>query len=298
MILLDFNQIFLSNIVQHFAKEAKSENPEGISLLRHMILASILAYKGRYSSKYGDIVIACDHAEYWRRDVFPYYKGDRKRKRESSKLDWDFIYSALRTIKDELKEVFPYRVLEVRGAEADDIIACLVKYSQTNDLEQVGLFKEDPQPILIVSSDGDFVQLQKHKNVDQYSPMQKKWIKPKDSIHKYMIEHICTASDDAIPNICSPDSTIAEGVARQKSFKRDRLNDFFEKGIDACASDEERRNYLRNQQLIDFDFIPQDVNDRIIEAYQVEPEKKSYNRIMNYLMKNRMKNMIENIQEF
>ncbi|NDI20929.1 MAG: hypothetical protein EBY85_06505, partial [Burkholderiaceae bacterium] len=76
----------------------------------------------------------------------------------------------------ELRAVFPYKVIEIEGAEADDIIASLAMWSCNNDLSITGLI-EEPKPFLIISGDHDFIQLQTHKHVKQYSPIQKKFIK-------------------------------------------------------------------------------------------------------------------------
>lgn len=295
-IILDFNQVFFSNIQMFFKNEAKSSNPNALGLLKHMVLSTILSYKKKFGREYGDIVIATDHIHYWRRDVFPQYKWKRKEARAKSDLDWDFIFKALETIKTELIENFPYKILRVDGAEADDIIAVMTKWWQENELERVGLL-EQPQKIMIVSSDGDFVQLQKYEGVKQWAPMLKKFVKPKGKLEHYVIEHICTAGDDGIPNICSADDVFQKGV-RQTSFRKNRLEEFFKYGIDACKNDEERRNFQRNQMLIDFNFIPKEIEQAIVEAYINQTPVKNKMKIYQYLVKNKMKLLIENSHEF
>jgi hypothetical protein len=56
MILLDYNQISISNLMVHMNKNAILEE----DLVRHMILNSIRLYKNRFSDKYGEVVICCD----------------------------------------------------------------------------------------------------------------------------------------------------------------------------------------------------------------------------------------------
>ena len=244
------------------------------------------------------MIIASDSKKYWRKDVFSLYKGHRKRNREESDIDWDFIFECMNEIKDDLRNNFPYKMLEVEGAEADDVIACIAKYAQTNDLQRVGIIDDEPQPIMIVSSDTDFMQLQKYPNVKQWSPMQKKMIKPTTSLKEFVVAHICQGdSGDGIPNICSPSDSLFNKV-RQKSFRTARLPDFLERGIDACLDDVERERYKLNEQMIDFEFIPEGIYNNIVTEYESQTIKGSKTKVFNYLMKNRMRHLIENAGDF
>jgi len=298
MLLLDFNQLFFGQITKDFADQATSTNPQALSLVKHMVLTSLVFYKRRYGATYGDPVLACDNKRYWRKGRFSYYKGSRKTNREKSKMDWDFIHEALEEVKKDLLAVFPYKIIDVEGAEADDVIACLTKYGQSHDLIQQGLV-EDPRPTMIVSADHDFIQLQRYKNVSQYSPNKKALIKPDSTVNAFIMEHICAGdAGDGIPNICSADNCLVDGI-RQKSFMRDRIPAFNEHGIDACINDEERRNFQRNQMLVDFEFIPPEINDRIVEAYITStPAVRSSGKIFNYMIANRMKHLLDSASDF
>jgi hypothetical protein len=133
--------------------------------------------------------------------------------------------------------------------------------------------------------------------VEQYAPRKRKKIKPEVPLDKFIIEHIVKAGDDAIPNIHSNDNCIAEQI-RQTPIRKATLDHFLEWGQDGCKTEQERRNWKRNQTLIDFEFIPKDVESEIIKAY-IEYEKKgSRNKIMNYLIKNRCKQLVGELGEF
>ena len=260
-------------------------------------MSTIKSYKKRYSKEYGELVIACDGPNYWRKQIFPYYKANRKASREKSELDWGLIFNTLGELRDELIQSFPYKVINVEGAEADDVIAVLAKWSQSNQLIVEGLFDE-PQKILIVSADKDFIQLQKYKNVRQWSPMQKKFIQgTQKEVFEYTITHIVKAGDDGIPNILSPDNVFVSGE-RQKPFSSKRLPEFFEKGIDACKTDDERRNYQRNQQLVNFEFIPESITNSIISSYENGKPKGDKNSIMEYLMKHQCRLLLDDLEDF
>jgi len=159
-----------------------------INLLRHIIINTIRSLKIKFEGDYGDLVIACDSKKYWRKQYFPYYKANRKKIRQESGLDWPLIFDTINLIKEELITFFPYKVIEVEGAEADDIIATLAKWSSTNDVKEGTVFT-NANPFLVLSGDHDFIQLQKYKHVNQFSPVQKKFVKPETTPEKYVIEH-------------------------------------------------------------------------------------------------------------
>lgn len=299
-IIVDFSQVVLGNVIKDFQNELKKNKTtaDSTGLVRHMIINSLLSYKRKFGKEYGEMILAIDSRKYWRKGKFKLYKAHRARDREESDMDWDLVFKIFDEIKSDLREYFPYRLVEVEYAEADDVIACLTKYFQENELDSEGLFGGEPKPIMIISSDTDFIQLQKYKGVKQWSPTMKKLIGKGIKPNEYLIEHICTGdSGDGIPNICSADNCIFDKI-RQKSFMRDRLKAFMEKGIDACKDDTERARFQRNKMLIDFEAIPADIYTNVIENYSSQTPKKNFARIMNYLMKNKMKLLMESASEF
>lgn len=297
MILIDYNQVAISNLLS-FQRELKQSKEEVINLIRHTVLSTIKYYKTKYSKEYGEVVICCDGRKYWRRDIFPYYKADRKKSRENSHLDWKLIFDTLSQIRDELTMVFPYKVIHLDRAEADDIIAVLCEYTQTNDMVETGLVQE-PQKTLIVSSDADFFQLQKYPNVYQWSPMTKKFIKVGyKELHEKMITHIVKAGDDGIPNILSPDDIFLQEGVRQKPITAKRLAKFIEHGVDACETDFEMRNWDRNRALVDFEYIPESIQESILDAYKKCKPNKDKMMIMSYLSTHRCKLLMQEIESF
>ena len=283
MVLIDLNQVLISNLMQQIGSNPKTKLDEG--LIRHMVLNSLRSYSKQFRSKYGEIVIACDSKKYWRRDIFPFYKAHRKKDREKSLFDWNLIFETLNKIRDELKENFPYRVIEVEGAEADDIIAVLAARVSANE------------EVLILSSDKDFVQLQKYSNVSQYSPILKRFIKSDDP-KQYIREHIIRGDKgDGIPNFLSPDNTFVAGE-RQKVISKKKLTEW----IDAdpkefCTTDAMLRGYKRNQMLVDLDFVPEAIKGNIVVAFD-ETKPASKQKMLNYFIENRLKNLIEVMDEF
>jgi 5'-3' exonuclease len=280
MILLDFSQVCLSGIL------ASGNKDFGEDLVRHMVLNSIRNFKSRFSN-YGELVICCDDKNYWRKKVYPYYKANRKKTRESSSLDWNMIFNTLSMIKEEVKENFPYVVLQVESAEADDLIATMVDRYGNNG-----------EKIMIVSGDKDFAQLQRYKNVSQYSPITKKMIKVDDPM-EYLFEHVIRGdSGDGVPNIMSRDDVFVNGL-RQKPLTKKKVAamiDEMKRGITPFDG-EVKRNYLRNIQLIDLTRVPDDIRQEVIYKY-TNYERKDRSLLLNYFIKNKLKNLMSDIQEF
>jgi 5'-3' exonuclease len=258
------------------------------NLLRHMILNSIRTIRSKFYAEYGELVIACDDKKYWRRDVFPYYKAHRKKAREASELDWNAIFSTLNKVREELKEFFPYKTIQVEGAEADDIIGTLCyKYG-------LELKPSECEKILILSGDKDFVQLQVFANVEQFDPIRKKWIKHSNP-KSYLKEHIARGDrGDGVPNMLSKDDCLI--VGRQKPLRRKVLDKILE-GDMSDMTEEQLRNYNRNQMLVDLSFTPQEIRDNIIERYlNIDTNKRD--KLFGYFVNHKLKNLMENIGDF
>jgi 5'-3' exonuclease len=286
MILLDLNQVMISNLMMQISKSQELEE----SMVRHMVLNSIRMYKQKFGAKYGEMVICCDDKNYWRKDIFPYYKAHRKADREKSTLDWNAVFEILNKIRDELKDTFPYKVVQVAHAEADDVIATLVHRYGTY------LNNEECERILIVSGDKDFAQLQKYSNVDQYSPVLKKWITVPDPI-RFLNEHILKGDrGDGVPNIMSPDSCIILGE-RQKPLSTKKIDAWVDLRPEDFCDTNMLRNYYRNKQMVDLDMIPDEIAEQINITYDSydPPERRG---LLNYFIKHKLKLLTEHISEF
>ena len=291
MILIDFTQIAIGSLMVALNRSKESETDE--NLVRHLVLNTLRFYRSRYIEKYGELIICCDNKHYWRRDYFPNYKANRKKDRAVSGLDWNAIFTHLNLIRDELKEYFPYKVVDVHGAEADDIIAILVKRAQ------------DDTNNLIVSSDKDFIQLHSVA-VDQYSPVTKRMINGKDPV-EYLREHIIRGDrSDGVPNILSPDDTFVS-EKRQKPIRKSIVAELLEQmnnyepthlhTLAKCPKDTWIRNWQRNETLIDFNKIPNDIQDDILREFK-NVKVGSRDGLFDYFIKNRLNNLIENLGEF
>ena len=196
MILIDANQIAIS----HLMVRQKIEDGINIDSIRKSIVRVLARIHKEFSVEYGQMILCYDDKNYWRADRFPYYKKNRKQEREASKYDWDSVFSVLNKIRDEVRRNLPYYVLQCKGAEADDVIASLVR-----------LNRQTMEPTLILSADKDFIQLHRFPFVKQYDPIRNRWIENEDP-GQYLREHIIRGDrSDGIPNILTCDLLIVTG---------------------------------------------------------------------------------------
>lgn len=286
MILVDLNQVLLSGLMAQIAGKKNVKLEE--DLIRHMILNILRNHIKTFKSEYGEVVLCCDNRKYWRKEYFPFYKAGRKKTREKSDLDWHMIFDMLAKFKTELKENFPYKVIDVEGAEADDIIGTLVPRHIAHE------------NIVIISSDGDFLQLQKYNTgkhtVKQYNPSQKKFIKSENPELELKEKIITGDKGDGIPNIFSPSDCFVREI-RQKSITKSSLSKLLYEDMTNYSNEYVRIGFSRNQTLIDLSFIPQEIKDKIINNYEeVKPVPKQ--KLFNYFVEKKLMILLDCIGEF
>ena len=278
MILLDYSQIVIANVMMN--KRSMSED-----FVRHAVLNTIRMYHHKFRDEYGQLIVCCDAKDNWRKDAFKYYKANRKTTRDKSDFDWVELYRILHIVREEISENFPYKVVYIEGAEADDIIATIV------------MKRNEQKPVLILSSDKDFVQLQKYKNVDQYSPLTKKFLNT-DNPNTFLREHILRGdTSDGVPNFLSSDDTFVVTDKRQTPLSKKKVSVWAELEPDVFCQGEQLRNYRRNEMLIDFTKIPEWLQTNIEDEYDNQPEV-GRSRLFNYFIKYKLKNLMEHINEF
>jgi 5'-3' exonuclease len=282
MILVDLNQVLLSGLMAQInnSKNVKLEE----DLIRHMILNIIRTHLKNFREEYGEVILCCDNRKYWRKEWFPHYKAGRKKARDKSDLDWHLIFDMLAKFKQELKEYFPYKCIDVDGAEADDIIGTLVPRHSAHE------------KILILSSDGDFLQLQQYKNVKQYNPSLKKYVVSENPIDDLKEKIIRGDKGDGIPNVLSPADCFVNEL-RQKPITKGVLDKLMKTPPEQWEDAESLVGWSRNKMLIDLTMIPEDIQSKIINTYD-EIKPPSRGKMFNYFVENKLTNLMEVIEEF
>jgi len=278
MLLIDNNQIILANIFQA-AKDTENFNEDYI---RHTVLNSYRKYRMMFR-EYGELVVCNDSCNYWRKQWFPHYKQNRKKTQDAAPDQWKEVYSILDVIRDEIKEIFPYPNIRIQGAEADDIIFALTKrFAQQ-------------EKIMILSNDKDFQQLQIFPNVKQYSTNKKELMECADP-RGYLLEHIIKGdSSDGVPNMLSDDDTFMTDGKRQTVMTAKRLEALKKQSEESSFC--ELPNYIRNKTMIDLSCIPMALEESILDSYQ-EQQGKGREKLFNYFIDHKLKELLPSIEEF
>ena len=281
MILIDLNQVLISNLMAQ--TRGKAENLPDKEMVRHMVINSLRGFNLKFKSQYGNNIVLCaDAGDPWRRDIYPNYKHARRKGRVDSATDWDNIFNMITEIKNEIAENFPYVMMYVEKAEADDIIATLVKHNN--------------EPIMIISGDKDFIQLQTNTKVKQYSPIQKKFVgedvDPKIFLHEQIIKG---DRSDGIPNILSPDDIFLT-KEKQRPINKKRLEEWSTADKIPLGS-ETSKYYERNKRLIDLSCIPEELERTIINTYR-DYKTPNRSKLLPYFIKHKLKSLMENIGDF
>ena len=279
MILVDFSSLIMSSIMVQI--KDINENPD---LIRHMVFNMIRRYNVEYREQFGETIICFDSKNNWRKETFPEYKANRKKNREESDVDWSMIFDIIGEVKENLKTFSPYRCIEVERCEADDIIGTICEKQMS------------PEPILIISPDRDFVQLQRYPNVKQFSNVQKKWVEPKEgsALDDLALKILQGDTGDGVPNVLSDDTTLAEGRRQgvlSKKKKEALLEDPQALGTTVA------RQYIRNKTMIDLTSTPDDLQEQIMAEFQ-KPANGSIMRLMTLFTKNRMNLLTESLSDF
>ena len=281
MILVDLNQVLISNLLAQ--TRGKSDIKPNKEMIRHMVINSLRGFNLKFKEQYGTMVLCADAGDPWRRDIYPNYKHARRKGRVDSATDWDNIFNCITEIKNEIAENFPYVMMYIEKAEADDIIGALV-------------FNHSNEPIMIISGDKDFIQLQSNTNVKQYSPIQKVFVgeglDPKKFLHEQIIKG---DRSDGIPNILSPDDIFLTGE-KQRPINKKRLEEWANVSNIPLGS-ETSKYYERNKQLIDLSCMPKELERTIINTYR-EYKIPNRSKLLPYFMQHKLKALMTNIGDF
>lgn len=280
MILFDFSQLVHQAVHANFARTKETITEQ---FLKHIILSTIFAVKKKVKSK-DDIILCCDGKHYWRKDKFPYYKANRKLKpKDPNGVNWDELYPVINAIKDDFKNNLPIKVLEVDKAEGDDLIYFLSMYIR--------------EPIIIVSSDRDFLQIQEfRKDVKQFSAIQNKFLNVTE--HDSLLEKVLAGdTGDGIPNYLSDDDTFVNTEKKQKAFTKKlresaiAITNGYQNPELIVKSLTELENFNRNKSLIDLREIPEDILNLIRDKYEeLDISKRKW---FNYCVINKLVQLME-----
>ncbi len=294
------------------AKQQFMDDVDGF--LKHLFLNSILSVQKMVQAD--EIIIAFDSKKNWRKSIYPGYKANRREKRDDD-IDWKNFFNFFEMFHEELK-VFPFKVLKIDYAEADDIIAVLCDSFKNKE-------------ITIVSSDKDFKQLLRLENVDLYDPMKNTIVDIKNPI-EYLTKHILQGDNsDNIKDVKSTRKntiefdeflkekykdkklSLSDNLKAELEFLRQNNNDYSKvcewksgrigpKTAEKILKDKEEleklkntKNYKLNEILIDLRKVPKIVKKKIKIAYDdIQGSIKfTKDEIREYFIQNEMLELLD-----
>lgn len=283
MIIIDFSGSLHFNVhsLDKMGEDITKEN------LRIGLLNSLLFFMKEFKQEYGPEVVVALDGNSWRKDKFEYYKFKRKESRDKDKFDWKEIHKFYSEIIEEFKGNLPYKFLRLEGAEADDIVAKLVRYKDGE--------------ILIIGSDKDYLQLQLNSKVKQYCPMKKEYITADIEDIKYkLFFHIMKGdSSDGIPSVINKSNCFYKGI-RQKPLRETYIKETYEKAkngeLEEFVGEEIYNRFIENKELIDFRCIPTQIQEKIVSSFE-EYGELNYN-VYKYITTHNLNNFFEEINNF
>lgn len=299
MIIIDYSSMCIATLMAGFRSELETNDyAELENIAKHAILSSIKFYKKKFSDKFGkEIVIAVDNKQYWRKQVFPQYKHGRKKSRDDSGINWDLIFKSMDSLKQDLISNFPYKVIDVAGAEADDVMAIVSTKCASIKKQSTGIdFGDDEaEPVLIITKDKDMSQLLKHKHIKIWNPFLKQQVKLDVSANEFLTRLILTGdTGDGIPNVFSPINSIADGI-RQKPATEKKIQAYLQDGH--FTDSDVMKRIQENTMLISFDCIPESVSDAIIAEYS-KTSTNTKSDVLKYLLSKKMKLLVQDVEDF
>jgi hypothetical protein len=270
VLLVDFNNLLFRTL---FAKDVaiKTPNPN-YDLWRYLLYESV--YLQIKHIRATEVVLAVDDPNSWRKSYFSRYKESRKSKREKQELDWKFVFNEMDSYLRDLKHHMPFKVIKVRSAEADDVIAVIAQTMSSGE------------KCVISSNDEDYLQLCS-KKVKIWNPTKRKFVHH-NRPRQFLLEKILMGqSKDDIFNVKTP-SDYPVGK-RKPPMGPETVKKVLAGDVKKWLRENDYvGNFKRNQVLIDFNHIPVTIKNRVLDAYDqynFPPPKNIYPFFKKYKMR-------------
>src|SRR3990167_1714963 len=135
-VLIDGNNFAIRILTSMLGYGNQFKSDHQINLFIHSFFAGLFSTCNKIKQKYNqpiNIILVWDSKINNRKKIYPDYKANRKPKIESELADKTNHYTLLDKLKDSLKPLGDWAVVEKEGFEADDLIAYFVKESSIDN---------------------------------------------------------------------------------------------------------------------------------------------------------------------
>lgn len=276
LVLFDFNNLACRCV--HLSGMQR-EGKDSWGLVTYTIFNIIQEFLGDLSAVLEpedriETVLALDSRHgYWRSQIYPPYKANRKEKRKEDDIDWERAFQEFARLSQALARYTPWKVLEVPTCEADDLIFTLAK--------------EHEGSVVIHSGDSDYLQLVSDE-ISLFQPQRKDYVEfPMvckisggevlcRSAEEYLNYAILTGQGgkDNVYNVKTPTDWDASQGKRKPGFGVAAAKKVLD--VPDWQGELQRlglwENYLHNKSLIDMRELPEELRVQILEVYrQIQP---------------------------
>lgn len=333
MIVIDFSHLSMRNLFTSIPKKPKFKTDDFIGIYFHQMFTSIQSIQSFQHQGYGELVLAIDSKNNWRKEAVKGYKGNRKKNRAESPVNFEEFYVEVDKLISVLRDGLGIKTIEVDNVEADDIGYVL---SHITD-----------EKTLLITEDKDWMQnLIDNPTVDLYKPIKREMLKNSQSLRKelkfYRLIH-CMIGDkvDDIPNILDNlaysdefnklltekgievlpprdlekldifDSLVDEFYKIYENYPKVKLykpGRFGEKTAIKMLKDRSSfmkkhkvnhkrilENFKRNRKLIDMEKIPKIYSNQIIEYYTNYNTSKNTTMVRDFINENSLHQIKNNL---
>jgi len=281
MMLIDVSgYLAASFFVSQNDKDVKTQE-EKDALWKFILINMIQTARKKYNPD--EVVLVLDSPNTWRKDYFKYYKARRTLKKKDDTTDWERYHKVSNEMLEEIKNHFPFKVIKVDKAEADDIIAILTEKNL-----------EFSNKIIIVSKDKDFLQLLRYEKVVVYNPSEEKEMTVENPVEFLLLHYLKGDTGDDVPNLLSDDNVFVNSDKRQKSVSKKVIAEFLENPEKYVIDNDLVNNYERNKKLITLscEMIPEEIQIETEYKYSNITVNNDYESVMRYFIINNMNSLL------
>lgn len=243
MIVIDYNPLVIASYFRI------DEGWRNINSVSREFFRRVEDIESKFETIYGKAIIVGDCGSSWRKQIYPAYKANRAKDGDET---WKEIGTILRELSSIVKSKFPF--FEFESLEADDIIGWFARSAK--------------KPMLIISSDRDFLQLQANEHVKQYSTIQGKWVitnNPKEAL----LEKILRGdTSDNIPSITKELYKLEPDNTQKKTRAKPITKKFIEEFKKGVLYEKYKDRYEENRRLIDLSLTPETLLNEFIQKYK------------------------------
>lgn len=162
--IVDFSHLNVRNLFIAL-QQAQPKKKDGLYITeqfiqyhKHLIFNSLQYIKNKFKN---EIILAIDGTNNWRKEVYPLYKANRSKAKEDNDVNFEEFFEETSKILTAIKDNFPFKVIKVDRAEADDI-AGVIALEYGNEID-----------ITLVTSDHDWLQVLSHTMTRMWDPIKK-----------------------------------------------------------------------------------------------------------------------------